>query len=353
MLRGAILALCTLLFTGTPGYTTESRSIIRTPSTAVLPAWGIGLDVADRTFIHGDASGPVIDELAKPASKPVVGLSLGLFGRAEVGASMVVGDRDNDAVSGQFKALLLEEMGLIPDFAIGMLGISNHDYPFPDSFAPAERTADTLGHKEKNSWFGEVGKTVPLLGKLYLGIGGGRFAGHGAKTRNLHGLFGGWRYAVISPVWLAGEVDGRSVNLGAGVSMDVMDTLSLTASVRSEFVENIRKASRDAGLRPSIGAALELVYAPFAGKKDSAPVAKPAPVALVIAPAPAVSATAMAQPVKAKLAPARAMSATVLTPATAVKPVVRRKVVPAPVAVPAANAVPAPAPTAPKAGTGK
>jgi len=355
MFRGVLVCIGLLVFVGTPGFGAESRHIIHSPSAAVLPAWGFGLDVTGRQFLHGSNSGPAINAVSKPAEKPEMALNYGLFGRAEIGVRWNSGDTGFKAVSGQWKALMLEEKGLIPSFAIGMLGITSEKYPFPDSMPPAESW--TVGHPENNSGYAVLGKGIPELGRLYLGIGSGKFAGRGTNTRVLHGAFGGLHLNVLEPVWMAGEIDGRSINGAIGVSMDATDSLSFTASLRGEFMENLRQSSRDTGLRPAIGGTLELVYAPFTKNRVSTAEEKPATAPVILAPAPAVSATAVNQsgsplggaPVRAKVSPAQAGTATPISPAVASKPVVHRKVAPKPIAGPATS----PAPTAPKTGTGK
>jgi hypothetical protein len=323
-----------------PGYAIESRNILRTPSTAVLPAWGIGLDVNGRSFV-GD---PADDKAATAAAYPEVALSLGLFDRLEVGVRMngapyQAGVTGDSAVTGQFKALLLEDKGLIPSFAVGMFGIGSEKYPFPDSFAPGEGQDGATMKPEKNSWFAEFGKEVPFLGNLFLGIGGGRFVGHGRYNQDLKGLFGGWRHYVVGPLWGAVEIDGRSANAGLGVSMDIMDKLAITASVRGEYLQHFRSI-KDGDDLPAIGAALELVYAPFGMKKDKE--AREEPVVEPVKPVPAPAKIKPAKVSATTLSTATAVSSTVAAP----KRVVRKKAAVAPAAAPVTAPVAAPA-TAP------
>ena len=337
MSRGLFVSFAFLLLASTSGFATESRYILRTPSTAVLPAWGIGLDVTGRSFIGTPAN----KAAAKSAANPEMALSLGLFGRADVGVRWNSGDTDFKAVTAEVKALLLEDKGMIPAFTVGMIGIGSEKYPFADSFAPGEGQAGATMKNENNSWYAELSKDVPFLGSVFLGMGRGRFEGHGANNERLHGLFGGWRHYVVGPLWGAVEIDGRSGNAGLGVSMDVMDKLAINASVRGEFLQHARDM-KDGDDLPAIGAALELVYVPFSCKKEEAKKTDEMPVTQAVKPVVA------ATPVKK--VPAQAVPAATVAPAAVVapKPVVRKKAVVAPVAAPATAPV-----VTPKPGTGK
>lgn len=328
MNRGVLVTLITLLMAGSSGFSAESRYIVRAPSTAVLPAWGIGLDMTGRVFMPAPETDMVktpttqtTDEMVTRAKKPNVGIALGIMGRGEVGVRV-----NSEATTAELKALVLEENGLVPAVVIGMVGIGSKEYPVVDTIAPAEYTGEAINNPENNSFYLVAGKKLPILGSLYAGIGTGQFRGHGKMTDKLHGLFGGWRMPALGPVWIAGELDGRSINAGIGASMSILPMLEITGAVKAQYLENIRSTSRDAGLAPGIGATLELVYTPFSCKSDDAKTEE----APVVEPAKAPPA------IPSALQPAKA-SATAST-APEVKPVAK----------PAT--APAPAPVAPKTG---
>lgn len=248
-----------------PAYGTESRNLIRIPTTAVLPAWGIGVEVAGRSFLHGKYTAAIIDKAGKAASQPETVLNIGLNGKTEAGIRWNSGSAGFKAVSVDVRNRLLDEKGMTPSVAIGMMGITSSKFPFPESFAPADGENQAVNNPENNSWFLVAGKKIPFLGDTYFGVGGGRFVGHGQNTKMLHGLFGGVRKTLVGSWWGGMEMDGRNINGGTGVGIEVMDGLSVNALLKGEFFENIRKSSRMVGLRPAIGGTIELVYTPVFG----------------------------------------------------------------------------------------
>ena len=267
MIRGLIVSLAVLL-AGSSAYSIESRNIIRAPSSEVLPAWSLGIEASGRGFTSGAKSPAYTREIAEPASKPVFSGDIGLFGLAEVGATWNTEDTHAVATTLQWKLKLLQDRDRTPSFAIGMMGIGKEQYPFPDSFRPADYGTENFGHRENHTWYGVFGKKVADQGSVYAGIGGGKFLGRGALNQSLHGVFGGFRYIWIDPLWLAGEIDGRHANAAIGVSVDANSLLSFTASVKGEFLENLRQESQDNGLRPAVGGYLEVVLSPFSGTVD-------------------------------------------------------------------------------------
>ena len=196
-----------------------------------------------------------------PRMRTGFAVNYGFMEIMEGGITVYSGDPGFKLASGQVRVQLVEESNSLPAMALGFMDITGARHPVEYSGYPITLSAYSSYAENKSIYF-VARKGVANFGKVYLGIGGGRFKGHGPENSKLHGAFGGGELRLLGPVALMGEVDGRNVNAGGGMALGSLRPghgldISVNASVWVLYLQNIRKASQDIGLRPAVSGKLD------------------------------------------------------------------------------------------------
>lgn len=235
----------------------SKRSLMHIPAPEVLPIGGISIATDLRGFFNYKTR----ETEGLPKMRTGFVLNCGIFEALEGGITLYSGDPKFHLASGQVRLLLFEEGNRMPAMAAGFMDITGARHPVEYSGYPITLSAYSNFAENKSLYF-VMRKGVSTFGKAYLGIGGGRFKGHGPENSKLRGLFGGGELNLIGPVAIMGEVDGRNVNAGAGMALGMLRPghgldISVNASLWALYLQNMRKASADMGLSPAYSAKLD------------------------------------------------------------------------------------------------
>ena len=243
-----------------PGFVT--RNLMGVPTPEVLPAKALSFNARGRAFFDMP-EGTNDPFFLGPDWTWNVGLGWGF----EIGLATSSDDRQGSYAAGQVKWRVVKGGDFVPGIAVGMMDITGNSHPITYSTFPVTGSP-YYSHDENYSLFSVLSYDWNFEGvelKPCLGIGSGRFQGQGPTNEKLHGAFGGGEMKFMDLIWTAGEFDGRNANAGAGVTFLVEEGLKqilVNAGLWGMYLQNLRPASQDIGLRPALGVRIELAFVP-------------------------------------------------------------------------------------------